>query len=52
MPGVGPSGIAILDVSADQLDGVGVHVSDSVTGHDCQLHFWAASVTLDQAPDE
>jgi hypothetical protein len=40
----GPSGIAILDVRARQMEGLGVHVSDSVTGHDCKLTLWARDV--------
>src|SRR5687767_1463671 len=38
------SGIAILDVSDGQLEGIGVHVSDVVTGHDCRITFWARAV--------
>jgi len=40
----GPSGIAILDVSARQMEGVRVWVCDDVTGHDCLLTFWAREV--------
>src|SRR4051812_16770245 len=40
----GPSGIAICDVSARQLEGVRIRVSDQVTGHDCKLKLWAADV--------